>query len=73
MIRQFILSIVFVFMVVVSAFSQAGYFYPNAGTMNPYIPSPEKFLGDFENQLSPQHFFRIHHSLLIKMNRIKEF
>ena len=45
MIRQFILSLVFVLMLVVSAFSQAGYFYPNAGTMNPYIPSPEKFLG----------------------------
>ncbi len=45
MIRQFILSLVFVFTVVVSAFSQAGYFYPNAGTMNSAIPTPEKFLG----------------------------
>lgn len=32
-----------------------------------------KSLGDFENQLGSQHFFRIHHSSLINMNRIKEF
>ena len=28
-----------------ATFSQADYFYPNTGAMNPAIPSPEKFLG----------------------------
>lgn len=32
-----------------------------------------KSLGDFEEQLAGHHFFRIHHSYLINMNRIKEF
>lgn len=32
-----------------------------------------KSLGDFELQLSPHKFFRIHHSTLINLNRIKEF
>jgi two-component system LytT family response regulator len=32
-----------------------------------------KPLGDFENQLSPHRFFRIHHSFLINLNRVKEF
>ena len=32
-----------------------------------------KPLGDFESQLSPQKFFRIHHSTLINLNHIKEF
>lgn len=32
-----------------------------------------KILGDFENQLSGKNFFRIHHSYLINMNRVKEF
>ncbi len=30
---------------VISGFSQADYFYPASGTMNPVIPTPEKFLG----------------------------
>jgi two-component system LytT family response regulator len=32
-----------------------------------------KPLGDFESQLSPHKFFRIHHSTLINLNHIKEF
>ena len=32
-----------------------------------------KTLGDFENQFSGKNFFRIHHSFLINMNRVKEF
>ena len=32
-----------------------------------------KSLGDFENQLSDKKFFRIHHSFLINLKRIKEF
>ena len=32
-----------------------------------------KPLGDFESQLSPNKFFRIHHSTLINLNHIKEF
>jgi len=32
-----------------------------------------KPLGDFENQLSTHRFFRIHHSFLINLNRVKEF
>jgi two-component system LytT family response regulator len=32
-----------------------------------------KSLGDFEVQLSPNKFFRIHHSSLINLNRVKEF
>ena len=32
-----------------------------------------KPLGDFESQLSPHKFFRIHHSTLINLNYIKEF
>ena len=32
-----------------------------------------KPLGDFESQLGVQHFFRIHHSFLINLNRVKEF
>lgn len=32
-----------------------------------------KPLGDFESQLSSHKFFRIHHSTLINLNRIKEF
>lgn len=32
-----------------------------------------KSLGEFELQLSSHKFFRIHHSLLINLNRIKEF
>ncbi len=30
---------------VISGFSQADYFYPSSGAMNPAIPTPEKFLG----------------------------
>ena len=30
-------------------------------------------LGDFESQLGKQNFFRIHHSFLINLNRVKEF
>jgi two-component system, LytTR family, response regulator len=30
-------------------------------------------LGDFESQLASQNFFRIHHSYLINLNRVKEF
>jgi two-component system LytT family response regulator len=30
-------------------------------------------LGDFESQLSHHNFFRIHHSYLINLNRVKEF
>jgi len=30
-------------------------------------------LSDFESQLSQQNFFRIHHSFLINLNRVKEF
>jgi two-component system, LytTR family, response regulator len=30
-------------------------------------------LGDFESQLSQHNFFRIHHSYLINLNRVKEF
>lgn len=30
-------------------------------------------LGDFESQLIPQRFFRIHHSTLINLNHVKEF
>jgi two-component system, LytTR family, response regulator len=32
-----------------------------------------KPLGEFETQLNPHQFFRIHHSSLINLNRIKEF
>ena len=32
-----------------------------------------KPLGDFEAQLTPHRFFRIHHSFLINLDRIKEF
>jgi len=32
-----------------------------------------KSLGDFETQLIPNKFFRIHHSHLINLNRVKEF
>lgn len=32
-----------------------------------------KALGDFESQLTPSHFFRIHHSYLINLKRIREF
>lgn len=32
-----------------------------------------KSLGDFENQLRNQKFFRIHHSILINLNKVKEF
>ena len=32
-----------------------------------------KSLGDFESQLSPHKFFRIHHSYLINLNKVKEF
>jgi two-component system, LytTR family, response regulator len=32
-----------------------------------------KSLGEFENQLADQKFFRIHHSYLINLNRVKEF
>ena len=32
-----------------------------------------KPLGDFEDQLGPHNFFRIHHSFLININRVKEF
>ena len=32
-----------------------------------------KTLGEFENQLLSKNFFRIHHSYLINMNRVKEF
>jgi two-component system, LytTR family, response regulator len=32
-----------------------------------------KALGDFESQLGPNHFFRIHHSYLINLKRIREF
>lgn len=32
-----------------------------------------KPLGDFEEQLSTQNFFRIHHSYIINLNKVKEF
>lgn len=32
-----------------------------------------KTLGDFETQFADRNFFRIHHSYLINMNRVKEF
>jgi two-component system LytT family response regulator len=32
-----------------------------------------KTLGDFENQFAGRNFFRIHHSYMINMNRVKEF
>ncbi|HSB93941.1 MAG TPA: LytTR family DNA-binding domain-containing protein [Flavitalea sp.] len=32
-----------------------------------------KTLGDFESQLSSQYFFRIHHSILINLNHVREF
>jgi len=32
-----------------------------------------KSLGDFETQLNAHKFFRIHHSILINLNRVKEF
>jgi two-component system LytT family response regulator len=32
-----------------------------------------KSLGDFESQLAPNKFFRIHHSSLINLNRVREF
>lgn len=32
-----------------------------------------KPLGDFEDQLSSQNFFRIHHSYIINLNKVKEF
>ena len=32
-----------------------------------------KTLGDFENQFAGKNFFRIHHSYLINMSRVKEF
>jgi hypothetical protein len=44
MLRKFIIAVIFI----TSGFpvlSQADYFYPAAGNMNPAIPTPEKFLG----------------------------
>jgi two-component system LytT family response regulator len=32
-----------------------------------------KLLGEFESQLSNYKFYRIHHSYLINLNRVKEF
>ncbi|HEX5653062.1 MAG TPA: LytTR family DNA-binding domain-containing protein, partial [Chitinophagaceae bacterium] len=32
-----------------------------------------KPLGEFEAQLGAHHFFRIHHSILVNLNRVKEF
>jgi two-component system, LytTR family, response regulator len=32
-----------------------------------------KSLGDFESQLKDQRFFRTHHSILINLNKVKEF
>jgi two-component system LytT family response regulator len=32
-----------------------------------------KTLGEFEHQLAPYHFFRIHHSILINLKKIKEY
>ena len=32
-----------------------------------------KSLGDFESQLMPHKFFRIHHSYLVNLNKVKEF
>jgi two-component system LytT family response regulator len=45
---------------------------------NIYLPEGKKILsskslGEFESQLHPHQFFRIHHSYLINLNRIKEF
>ena len=32
-----------------------------------------KLLGEFESQLKEHKFYRIHHSFLINLNRVKEF
>lgn len=46
MTRRLISILFFVFSICFDSFSQAGYFYPDvSGTMNPSIPTPEKFLG----------------------------
>jgi hypothetical protein len=44
MLKKIFIAFIFLLMAMAS-FSQAGYFYPNTGAMNPVIPSPEKFLG----------------------------
>ena len=40
-----ILFVVFSFLPAITAISQADYFYPNTGSFNASIPTPEKFLG----------------------------
>ena len=40
-----IFYLITVLLCTVTAFAQSEYFYPGAGTMNPAIPTPEKFLG----------------------------
>lgn len=44
MIRKLFFTVILV-SVIVTGFSQAEYFYPNSGTFNAAIPTPEKFLG----------------------------
>jgi two-component system LytT family response regulator len=50
----------------------------NGAYTNVYLKEGKKIvssksLGEFESQLSSQKFFRIHHSILINLNHVKEF
>lgn len=47
--------------------------YTNINLLNGKKILASKPLGEFESQLSPSRFFRIHHSTLINLNHIKEF
>jgi two-component system, LytTR family, response regulator len=47
--------------------------YTNVHLQNGKKIMSSKSLGEFESQLIPHRFFRIHHSTLINLNRVKEF
>lgn len=49
-----------------------GFFYTNI-YLNGGKKTVSKLMGDFELQLSPHRFFRIHHCTLINLNHIEEF
>ena len=40
-----LLFVLIIFLPAITALSQADYFYPNSGSFDPLIPTPEKFLG----------------------------
>jgi two-component system LytT family response regulator len=47
--------------------------YANVHLCGGKITFTSRTLGDFESQLTQKNFFRIHHSFLINLNRVKEF